>query len=219
MPDIDFTESGRLIFARPAEFYWAASRADNLPPPRGLEIAFAGRSNVGKSSLINALAGQNALARTSHTPGRTQELNFFDCGGAFSIVDMPGYGYAAVGKEKVSAWTGMIHDYLAGRVELARVFLLIDARHGIKETDKPILDTLQKAAVSFQVVLTKADELKPSEQEKRMAETKAAIARLAAAHPDVIMTSSRKGEGIAELRAEIAALLGGRGVLPAWARA
>ena len=124
----DLIEAGRRLFARECEFYWAAAKKDGLPPPRGLEIAFAGRSNVGKSSLINALTGRNSLARTSHTPGRTQELNFFDVGGVFSIVDMPGYGFAAVGKEKVSAWTGLIHDYLRGRVQLGRVMLLIDAR-------------------------------------------------------------------------------------------
>jgi GTP-binding protein len=217
--DIDFAEAGRRLFAREAEFYWAAARENNLPPPRGLEIAFAGRSNVGKSSLINALTGRNGLARTSHTPGRTQELNFFDIAGALSIVDMPGYGFAAVGKEKVSAWTGLIHTYLRGRVELGRVFLLIDARHGIKKTDAPILDTLSQAAVSFQVVLTKADELSPAEAERRLAEVAAALKKRAAAHPDILLTSSRKGEGIAELRAAIARLLYDRGCLPGWSLA
>lgn len=212
----DYTEAGRRLFAREAEFYWAAAKKDGLPPPRGLEIAFAGRSNVGKSSLINALTGRNALARTSHTPGRTQELNFFDVSGVFSLVDMPGYGFAAVGKEKVSAWTGLIHHYLRGRVELARVFLLIDARHGIKKTDEPILDVLGKSAVAYQVILTKADELSKAESEKRMAEVGAITRKHAAAHPKIILTSSKKGEGIAEVRASVASLLHDRGAAPDW---
>ena len=195
---------------------WAAAKRDGLPPPRGIEIAFAGRSNVGKSSLINALTGRNGLARTSNTPGRTQELNFFDLAGAFSIVDMPGYGFAAVGKDKVSAWTGLIHDYLRGRVELARVMLLIDARHGLKNTDEPILDTLGKSAVAYQVVLTKADELTPAQAKKRVEEVAAVIRKHAAAHPEIILTSSKKGEGIPELRAAIAGLLHDRGALPDW---
>lgn len=215
----DFLEAGRRLFARECEFYWAAAKKDGLPPPRGIEIAFAGRSNVGKSSLINALTGRNGLARTSNTPGRTQELNFFDIAGAFSIVDMPGYGFAAVGKEKVGAWTGLIHDYLRGRTQLARVLLLIDARHGIKKTDDPILETLGKSAVSYQVVLTKADELSAAEAERRKDEVAAIVRKHAAAHPDIILTSSRKDEGIAELRASIASLLHDRGVLPDWARA
>jgi GTP-binding protein len=212
----DLIEAGRRLFAREAEFYWAAAKKDGLPPPRGIEIAFAGRSNVGKSSLINALTGRGNLARTSNTPGRTQELNFFDLAEAFSIVDMPGYGFAAVGKEKVSAWTGLIHDYLRGRVELARVMLLIDARHGIKNTDEPILDTLGKSAVAYQVVLTKADELTPNQAKKRVAEVAAIIRQHAAAHPEIILTSAKKGEGIPELRAAIAGLLHDRGALPDW---
>jgi GTP-binding protein len=217
--EADFTEAGRKLFARECEFYWAAAKKDGLPPPRGLEIAFAGRSNVGKSSLINALTGRNGLARTSNTPGRTQELNFFEIAGAFSIVDMPGYGFAAVGKDKVSAWTGLIHDYLRGRVQLARVFLLIDARHGIKDTDKPILDTLGKSAVAYQVVLTKADELTAAARKQRLAEVEAIIRKHAAAHPQIILTSSRKNEGIEELRASIASLLNDRAALPEWATA
>ncbi|KAF0228434.1 MAG: GTP-binding [Beijerinckiaceae bacterium] len=218
-PEIDFTEAGRRLFTRECEFYWAAAKKDGLPPPRGVEIAFAGRSNVGKSSLINALAGRTGLARTSNTPGRTQELNFFEIAGAFSIVDMPGYGFAAVGKDKVSAWTGLIHDYLKGRVELARVFLLIDARHGIKDTDRPILDTLGKSAVAYQVILTKSDELTAAQRGARLAEVEAAIKKNAAAHPQIIMTSSRKNDGIAELRASIASLLNDRSALPEWATA
>ncbi len=216
---VDFIEAGRRLFTRECEFYWAAAKKDGLPPPRGVEIAFAGRSNVGKSSLINALTGRGGLARTSNTPGRTQELNFFEIADAFSIVDMPGYGFAAVGKDKVSAWTGLIHDYLKGRVELARVFLLIDARHGIKDTDKPILDTLGKAAVAYQVILTKADELTGAQRIKRFTEVEAIIKKHAAAHPEIIMTSSRKNEGIEQLRASIASLLYDRNALPEWATA
>lgn len=218
-PETDFTEAGRRLFTRECEFYWAAAKKDGLPPPRGVEVAFAGRSNVGKSSLINALTGRTGLARTSNTPGRTQELNFFDIAHAFSIVDMPGYGFAAVGKDKVSAWTGLIHDYLKGRVELARVFLLIDARHGIKDTDKPILDTLGKSAVAYQVILTKSDELTAAQRVARLAEVEAVIRKNAAAHPEIIMTSSRKNDGIEQLRASVASLLNDRSALPAWATA
>lgn len=206
----DFGEAGRLLFAGDAGFYWAASRIDNLPPMQGVEVAFAGRSNVGKSSLVNALTGRKTLARTSNTPGRTQELNFFRIGTGLSLIDMPGYGFAAVGKGKVAAWTGLIHDYLRGRANLARVFLLIDARHGLKDTDKPVLETLDTAAVSYQIVLTKADALGPNQLEARIAETAAAIRKRAAAFPGIIATSSRDGIGIAELRATMARLVAER---------
>jgi GTP-binding protein len=175
-----------------------------------LEIAFAGRSNVGKSSLINALTGRKALARTSRTPGRTQELNFFNADGQLTLVDMPGYGFAAAGKDKVATWTRLIKDYLRGRTNLARVFVLIDARHGFKDLDRDVLDGLDKAAVSYQIVLTKLDALKASEVGPRLAGIQEGLARRPAAYPQVIATSSEKGIGIAELRAAIARLLAER---------
>ena len=159
----DEIEAGRRLFAGDWHFVAAASSADSLPPMRGTEIAFAGRSNVGKSSLINALTGRKALARTSHTPGRTQELIFFTGGGDLNVVDMPGYGYAAAAKAKVAAWTALIDAYLRGRANLARVYVLVDARHGLKDADEPMFDVLDQAAVSYQIVLTKADAMKPAE--------------------------------------------------------
>jgi GTP-binding protein len=179
---------------------------------KGSEIAFAGRSNVGKSSLINALTGRNALARTSHTPGRTQELIFFSGppASALTLVDMPGYGYAAAPKSKVAAWTSLIHDYLRGRSNLARVYVLVDARHGFKEADTEVLDTLDRAAASYQIVLTKADQVKAAELESRVESIKAALARHPAAYPEVIATSARNGAGLPELRAAIARLLAER---------
>jgi GTP-binding protein len=207
----DFLEAGRKIFAGQSDFIWAADSLKALPLQSKVEIAFAGRSNVGKSSLVNALTGRNTLARTSHTPGRTQQLNFFNINDRFHLVDMPGYGYAAVEKEKVQAWTRLIHDYLRGRASLARVYLLIDSRHGIKPVDEAVLETLDKAAVSYQIVLTKADELKQGEIEKRVADTAQRIAKRAAAFPEIVSTSSRTGTGIPELRAGIAQLLAERG--------
>ncbi len=208
----DFTEPGRKLFAGDASFFWAAPSLEALPPMDRPEIAFAGRSNVGKSSLVNALTSRKTLARTSHTPGRTQDLNFFHIGEKLNLVDMPGYGYAAVRKEKVASWTKLIYDYLRGRAALARVYLLIDSRHGFKELDLDILNSLDKAAVSYQIILTKTDEPKKSELEVTLAGVQAAIAKRPAAYPDIISTSSRTGAGVAELRAAVAQLLHERGV-------
>ena len=199
-------DAGRRLFAGEWDFASAAGTLEALPKMRGLEIAFAGRSNVGKSSLINALTGRKTLVRVSHTPGRTQELIFFSGDPVLTLVDMPGYGYASAPKHKIKAWTELIHAYLLGRANLARVYVLIDARHGLKKTDEPSLDVLSKAAVSHQIVLTKADQVKASELEKRIAETEAALAERPAAFPKVLATSARDGTGIPELRAAIARL-------------
>jgi GTP-binding protein len=177
---------------------------------RGTEIAFAGRSNVGKSSLINALTGRRALARISHTPGRTQELIFFTGPAALTLVDMPGYGYAAAAKSKVKAWTALIHDFLRGRANLARVYLLIDARHGLKTADEDVLKTLDEAAVSYQLVFTKADQVDEAARAELLGRTSTAMAQRPAAHPEFQVTSAHTGAGIPELRAAIARLLAER---------
>jgi GTP-binding protein len=201
-------EAGRLLFARPFLFVKGCVRVADLPPPDRVEVAFAGRSNVGKSSLINALAGAG-IARTSNTPGRTQELNIFESGDApLRIVDMPGYGFAAAPRDKVAAWTRLIHQYLTGRPNLLRVYVLVDGRHGPKANDLTIMNQLDKSAVSYQVVLTKADKPLSPELEKIVAATRAAIAKRPAAHPDLVVTSSETKAGIDVLRAEIAALVG-----------
>jgi GTP-binding protein len=204
-------EAGRRLFAGEWRFVAAAGTPASLPPMRGVEIAFAGRSNVGKSSVINALTGRKNLARISRTPGRTQELVFFTGGQDLNVVDMPGYGYAAAAKSKIEAWTALIDDFLRGRSNLARVYVLVDARHGLKSTDDPALDALGQAAVSHQIVLTKCDEVKPSELGGRIAEVETALARRPAAFPTVLATSSQNGSGIPELRAAIARLLAERG--------
>ena len=203
-------DAGRQLFAGDWTFLSAAPSLDSLPPMAGPEIAFAGRSNVGKSSLINALTGRKALARTSNTPGRTQELIFFGGASRLVLVDMPGYGYAATAKTKVAAWTKLIHDYLRGRATLARVYVLIDARHGLKDTDDGILDTLGKAAVSHEIVLTKCDQIGEAELAERTEAVKAAMRKRPAAFPDVITTSSHTSAGIDRLRAAIARLLAER---------
>ena len=207
-------ESGRRLFAGEWSFLSAASLVASLPPGRGLEIAFAGRSNVGKSSLINALTGRRSLARTSNTPGRTQELIFFRGVGPLVLVDLPGYGYAAAAKSKVAAWTRLIHDYLQGRAVLGRVYVLIDARHGLKSVDEAILDALGKAAVSHQVVLTKCDQIGEADLAARVEATKAALRKRPAAFPGTIATSSPTGAGIAELRAAIGRLVRERTEVP-----
>jgi GTP-binding protein len=211
----DFTraeiESGRRLFTGEWRFAAAAGSAASLPPMRGVEIALAGRSNVGKSSLLNALTGRKSLARISRTPGRTQELIFFTGGGGLNMVDMPGYGYAAAAKTKIAAWTDLIHAYLRGRANLARVYVLVDARHGLKDTDAPVLDALGQVAVSHQIVLTKADAVKPGELSARIAEVEAALAKRPAAFPKVLATSAHDGTGIPELRAAVARLLAERG--------
>ena len=203
-------EAGRRLFAGEWTFLSAASSLSSLPPAAGPEIAFAGRSNVGKSSLINALTGRRALARTSNTPGRTQELIFFGGPDRLVLVDMPGYGYAAAAKSKVAAWTTLIHDYLSGRATLARVYILIDARHGLKPVDNAILDTLGRAAVSYEIVLTKCDQISDAALAERADAIKVAMAKRPAAFPDLIATSARTGAGMAELRAAIARLLSER---------
>ena len=200
-------EAGRKLFAGDWHFFWAADSIAKLPKMAGIEVAFAGRSNVGKSSLINALTGRNALARTSNTPGRTQELIFFEKDAGLRLVDMPGHGYAQAPKDKIRAWTELIHAYLRGRTNLARVYVLADARHGLKDADLPMLDLLAEAAVSHQIVLTKCDQPKASELKERVAEIEAAMARRAAAFPVILMTSAREGTGIPELRAAIARLV------------
>lgn len=204
-------EIGRKIFAGEADFKWASTAIDNLPPLNSIEIAFAGRSNVGKSSLVNALTNRKTLARTSHKPGRTQQLNFFDIGGHFMLVDMPGYGYAAVSKAKVEAWTDVIINYLKGRANLARVYVLIDGRNGVKDVDRDVMNLLDTVAVSYALVLTKHDEVKKAEGEKILAATRLEIAKRPAAYPEIIFTSSRTGNGIPDLRTAIARLLEERG--------
>lgn len=207
----DYAEQGRKLFAGPCDFIWAAASPKDLPPSGPAEFAFAGRSNVGKSSLINALTGRKTLARVSHTPGRTQQLNFFALGERTRLVDMPGYGYAAVSKTKISSWDGLMKDYLRGRAKLLRVYVLIDGRRGVMKVDEEMLDMLDAAAVSYALVLTKKDEVKKGDVDRIIADAQAKIAKRPAAFPHVLFTSGHTGEGVPDLRAAIAQLLGERG--------
>jgi len=206
----DPIEAGRLLFAKECRFRYAAGTIERLPPPSLPEIAFAGRSNAGKSSFVNALTGRGSLARTSRTPGRTQELIFFELGTELMLVDMPGYGYAAAPVEAARAWSEFAKSYLCSRPNLHRVYLLADARHGLKAADLVMLDLLDRSAVSYQLLLTKSDELKTREAAERIAGVEAALARRPAAFPNVILTSAHTGAGIAESRAAIATLLAER---------
>ncbi|HTO63266.1 MAG TPA: ribosome biogenesis GTP-binding protein YihA/YsxC [Bradyrhizobium sp.] len=207
--DAELIEAGRKLFSGDWQFIYASPSIETLPPMGALEVAFAGRSNVGKSSLINALTGRTALARTSHTPGRTQELIFFERSDkpGLRLVDMPGYGYAAAPKSKVAAWTALIHRFLQGRSTLARVYVLIDARHGLKDVDHEVFKTLDKSAVSYQLVFTKMDQVKRAELDARIAETAAVLAKHPAAFPEILATSSKSGDGVADLRAAMVRLL------------
>ena len=205
-PDADAIEAGRRLFAAECRFFFAAQRLDQLPPPTGPEIAFAGRSNVGKSSLVNALTGRRALARASNQPGRTRQLNFFDLGGRLILVDMPGYGYAQAAKEIKADWQGLMFDFLRGRPTLRRVVLLLDSRIEIKASDLAVMELLDRAAVTYQLVLTKADGTRTGALARKVQEVQGLARRHAAAFPAVLTTSSDTGQGLEELRAELAAL-------------
>jgi len=204
--DEDAVEAGRLLFARECRFVAGAANADALPAGDLTEVAFAGRSNVGKSSLINALTGRSALARTSRTPGRTQQINFFRLDDALMLVDLPGYGYARASKRKIGAWTSLMFDYLKGRAALRRLCLLIDSRHGLKDTDRDLMKELDTAAVVYQVVLTKCDKPTAGALAAVTEIVAEELARHPAAHPDIIATSAQSGAGVAALRAVLAAL-------------
>ena len=205
--DDDTLEEANRLFRRPCTFLKGVVNVAGLPGDALPEVAFAGRSNVGKSSLLNALVGQKALARTSNTPGRTREVNYFLLDDRAYLVDLPGYGYAKASKTEVAGWNRLIQDYLKGRASLRRVFLLIDARHGLKTSDAPTLELMDVAAVSYQAVLTKADKVKAGELEKEIERTAKELSKHPAAYPQIIATSARKGTGLAELRAAILTLM------------
>ena len=199
-------ERGRLLFAKDCDFLLGAATLDGIPPAELPEVAFVGRSNVGKSSLVNALTGRKTLARVSNTPGRTREINFFRLGGRLMLADLPGYGYARVSKTDSERWTRLIFAYLRGRPNLRRAVLLIDSRRGLLPNDSEVMDLLDRAAVSYQLVLTKIDKLKPGELAKVESKTLADSLRHGAAHPELVITSAVSGQGIAELRSRLAAL-------------
>jgi len=205
-PEETAREAGRLMFAGPVDFVKGVVAMDGLPPADRLEVCFAGRSNVGKSSLINALTGRKSLARASNTPGRTQEINFFALGPSRYLVDLPGYGYAEAPKPVVEKWQRLLKSYLSGRQTLRRAFVLIDTRHGVKAVDEGILTLLDRSAVTFQAVLTKADKVSKAEREATILQVRGALAKHPAAYPEIIVTSSEKGDGIETLRAVIATL-------------
>lgn len=205
-PDPATAEKGRLLFAGETEFVKGVVAMSGLPPPDRIEVCFAGRSNVGKSSLINALTGRKGLARASNTPGRTQEINFFTPGDTHYLVDLPGYGYANAPLPVVAKWQKLLKQYLSGRQTLRRAFVLIDARHGVKSVDEEILTLLDSAAVTFQCVLTKSDKVKARDRDTALAETRAALSKHPAAFPEIVVTSSEKGDGIPTLRSIIATL-------------
>ncbi|ALG89196.1 MAG: YihA family ribosome biogenesis GTP-binding protein [Confluentimicrobium sp.] len=205
-PDAATAERGRLLFAGETEFLKGVVAMDGLPPADRLEVCFAGRSNVGKSSLINALTGRKALARASNTPGRTQEINFFTLGDSHYLVDLPGYGYAEAPLPVVQKWQRLLKAYLSGRQTLRRAFVLIDARHGVKAVDEEILTLLDQSAVTFQAVLTKADKVKPKDLENVLNQVRGALSKHPASFPEIVVTSSEKGDGIETLRAIIATL-------------
>lgn len=199
-------ETGRLLFAQACEFVAGAATLDMLPDLPRPEVAFAGRSNVGKSSLINALTNRNTLARTSNTPGRTQQINFFDLGERLYLVDLPGHGYAKASKEKIADWTNLVNTYLKGRANLRRVCLLIDARHGLKVVDREVMDMLDSTAVNYQIILTKVDKTSQTELKLILEKTQAELVKRPAAHPEILRTSAAKGYGIEDLRAELATM-------------
>ncbi len=205
-PDEATRERGRLLFAGEVTFLKGVVAMSGLPDADRAEVCFAGRSNVGKSSLINALTGRKGLARASNTPGRTQEINYFTLGDQGYLVDLPGYGFANAPVAVVAKWQALLKNYLAGRVTLRRAFMLIDSRHGVKPVDSEIMDLLDRAAVTFQVVMTKADKMSTDGLEQTLAQTRAALARHPAAYPEIVMTSAEKGVGLPTLRAIIAGL-------------
>lgn len=205
-PEDAAREKGRLLFAGPVDFLKGVVAMDGLPPPDRAEVCFAGRSNVGKSSLINALTGRKALARASNTPGRTQEINFFTAGDSHYLVDLPGYGYAEAPVTVVEKWQRLLRAYLSGRQTLRRAFVLIDTRHGVMKVDEEILSLLDRSAVTFQIVMTKADKVKAADRDRVLTQVRATLQKHPAAYPEIVLTSAEKGDGIETLRAIISGI-------------